>query len=173
MVSDSALHRVYFPTEKWSEHYERNGAHPLITLTKTQLAEFFAGERRIFDIPLSPEGTLFQQKVWNMLRRIPYGKTWSYAEEAKRVGKASATRAVASANGRNPIPIIIPCHRVVPKGGGTGGYSGGVERKMLLLKLEQHYLAPTKQHAKKKSAKSVKKTAKKKKITPRRTAKKK
>lgn len=160
VVSDSALHRVYFPDEKWTEHYERDGKHPLILLVKTQLAEYFAGERRIFDIPLDPEGSEFQKKVWGVLRKIPYGETLSYAQEAKKAGKASAARAVGSANGKNPIPIIVPCHRVVPKSGGLGGYSGGEHRKALLLKLERHYLAPTIQSVKK-AKKKVKKAVKK------------
>lgn len=153
VVSDDALCHIYFPTEKWTERHKRDPKHPLIILAKTQLAEYFAGDRRIFDLPLSPEGTDFQKKVWNTLRRIPYGKTWNYAEEAKRVGKANASRAVGSANGKNPLPIVIPCHRVVPKSGGFGGYSGGVHRKTLLLKLEQHYLAPTLKTSKKPTSK--------------------
>jgi methylated-DNA-[protein]-cysteine S-methyltransferase len=141
VVTDKALLRVYFPGERIAERAERDGKHELILLVKTQLAEYFAGERRRFDIPLSLEGTDFQKKVWGVLKKISYGKTLTYAEEAKRLRRPSATRAVASANGKNPIPIIVPCHRVVPSGGGVGGYSGGSERKKLLLKLEQHYLA--------------------------------
>ena len=164
MVSDAALCHIYFPTEKWTERHERDPKHPLIILAKTQLAEYFAGERRIFDIPLDPMGSDFQKKVWSVLRKIPYGTTLNYAEEAKKVGKASATRAVGSANGKNPIPIIVPCHRVVPKNGGLGGYSGGEHRKGLLLKLERHYLAPEIKPVKraKKSKNKAEKAAKKK-----------
>ncbi len=168
VVSDSALHHIYFPGESWTEHYERDAKHPLIVLTKTQLAEYFSGERRIFDIPLDPEGSEFQKKVWNVLRKIPYGTTLNYAEEAKRAGNAAAARAVGSANGKNPIPIIVPCHRVVPKNGGLGGYSGGEHRKALLLKLERHYLVPDVRPEKK--AKKAKKTTNK---TTNKTSKKK
>ncbi len=139
VVTRDALLRIYFPSDKWNQRYERAPKHAMILRVKTQLAEYFSGERRMFDIPLSPEGTEFQKKVWATLRKISYGKTISYADEAKRAGKSTAVRAVGTANSKNPIPIIIPCHRVVPKAGGLGGYSGGVQRKKLLLKLEQHY----------------------------------
>ena len=139
VVSDDALLRIYFPQEKWTARYERAPKHRLILKVKKQLAEYFSGERRIFDIPLSVQGTDFQKKAWTTLRKVSYGTTITYADEAKRAGSASAVRAIGSANGKNPIPIIIPCHRVVPKQGGLGGYSGGAQRKKLLLKLEQHY----------------------------------
>jgi methylated-DNA-[protein]-cysteine S-methyltransferase len=148
VVSDDALIHIHFPGEKWPPHYERAPKHELILLVKTQLAEYFAGVRRIFDIPLFLEGTEFQLKTWKVIAKIPYGKTITYAEEAKKMRKPHAVRAVGTANGKNPIPIIIPCHRVVPKQGGLGGYSGGVSRKKLLLKLEQHHLGKTKKTAK-------------------------
>lgn len=140
VATDDAIVRIYFPNEKWNERFERLPEHKLIARTKQQLAEYFSGGRRKFDLPLAPSGTVFQRRVWNALTKIPYGKTVTYAEEAKRLRKPSAVRAVGGANGHNPIPIIIPCHRVVQSGGGLGGYSGGVHRKKLLLKLEQHYL---------------------------------
>jgi methylated-DNA-[protein]-cysteine S-methyltransferase len=140
VVSDEAIVRIYFPGEKWTERYERTPRHELIVLAKTQLAEYFAGERRKFDLPLLPQGSEFQIKVWKTIAKIPYGKTITYADEAKKMRKPDAVRAVGTANGKNPIPIIIPCHRIIPNGGGLGGYSGGVSRKKLLLKLEQHYL---------------------------------
>ncbi len=140
VVSDEAIVRIYFPGEKWTERYERTPKHELIVLAKTQLAEYFAGERRKFDLPLLLQGSEFQIKVWKTIAKIPYGKTITYADEAKKMRKPDAVRAVGTANGKNPIPIIIPCHRIIPKGGGLGGYSGGVSRKKLLLKLEQHYL---------------------------------
>jgi methylated-DNA-[protein]-cysteine S-methyltransferase len=140
VVSDEAIVRIYFPGEKWTERYERTPRHELIVLAKTQLAEYFAGERRKFDLPLLLQGSEFQIKVWKTIAKIPYGKTITYADEAKKMRKPDAVRAVGTANGKNPIPIIIPCHRIIPKGGGLGGYSGGVSRKKLLLKLEQHYL---------------------------------
>jgi methylated-DNA-[protein]-cysteine S-methyltransferase len=104
--------------------------------TRAQLEGYFAGERRTFDIPLARRGTAFQQSVWRELERIPYGVTISYAELARRLGKASATRAVGAANGRNPIPIIIPCHRVIGADGSLTGFGGGLGVKQFLLELE-------------------------------------
>lgn len=101
-----------------------------------QLAEYFAGERTSFDVPLAPHGTPFQLRVWRALREIPYGTTWSYGELARRIGKPSAVRAVGLANGRNPIPIIVPCHRVIGADGSLTGYGGGLDRKRYLLGLE-------------------------------------
>ena len=103
----------------------------------TQLTEYFAGRRRQFDLPLHMEGTDFQRRVWAELREIPYGETISYGELARRIGQPGAARAVGLANGRNPISIIVPCHRVIGAGGGLTGYGGGLERKQLLLALEQ------------------------------------
>lgn len=101
-----------------------------------QLAEYFRGERREFDLPLAPRGTPFQLRVWEELRRIPYGATVSYAELAARVGNPGAFRAVGRANGTNPIPVVIPCHRVINTGGALGGYGGGLPVKRALLELE-------------------------------------
>jgi methylated-DNA-[protein]-cysteine S-methyltransferase len=107
-----------------------------------QLAAYFAGELRIFDLPLSPEGTSFQKKVWRGLLDIPYGVTESYGELAKRIGHDLGARAVGLANGRNPIGIIIPCHRVIGANGSLTGYGGGLERKQWLLEHEQSYSQP-------------------------------
>ncbi len=102
-----------------------------------QLQEYFSGKRKKFNIPLDlSSGTLFQQKVWKTLLEIPYGKTESYKWVARQIRKPKATRAVGNANGKNPIPIIIPCHRVVSSDGGLGGYSAGLHNKRKLLKLE-------------------------------------
>jgi methylated-DNA-[protein]-cysteine S-methyltransferase len=103
---------------------------------KAQLAEYFAGRRKTFDIELAPRGTGFQLAVWDALLRIPYGHTISYAELAVSIGKSNAVRAVGSANGANPIPVIIPCHRVIGSNGTLTGYGGGIERKQWLLALE-------------------------------------
>jgi len=111
--------------------------NPLIRKACKQLDEYFAGKRRTFDLPLSPEGTPFQQAVWKRLQEIPYAETISYAQLAKAVGNPKACRAVGSANGKNPIAIIIPCHRVVASDGGIGGYASGVENKIVLLNLER------------------------------------
>ncbi|MET9696312.1 methylated-DNA--[protein]-cysteine S-methyltransferase [Streptomyces sp. NPDC006529] len=101
-----------------------------------QLSAYFAGERTAFDLPLRLEGTDFQRGVWDQLTRIPYGETWSYGELAARLGKPSASRAVGLANGKNPISIIVPCHRVIGASGSMTGYGGGVERKVRLLEFE-------------------------------------
>jgi methylated-DNA-[protein]-cysteine S-methyltransferase len=101
-----------------------------------QLREYFAGERTEFELDLDLAGTPFQQRVWAELRRIPYGETISYAELADRIGRPTASRAVGAANGRNPVSIVVPCHRVIGSGGALTGYAGGLERKRALLKLE-------------------------------------
>jgi methylated-DNA-[protein]-cysteine S-methyltransferase len=103
---------------------------------RAQLGEYFAGERTRFSLPLAPTGTEFQRRVWAALAEIPYGTTIDYGELARRIGRPGAARAVGAANGRNPISIIVPCHRVVGAGGALTGYSGGLERKRLLLELE-------------------------------------
>lgn len=101
-----------------------------------QLAEYFAGVRKAFDLPLCPLGTPFQQAAWAQLRQIPYGQTWSYAKQAAAMGRPTATRAVGGANGKNPLPILIPCHRVIAADGSLGGYSSGLKIKRALLALE-------------------------------------
>jgi methylated-DNA-[protein]-cysteine S-methyltransferase len=101
-----------------------------------QLNGYFAGKLRRFDLPLAPEGTAFQQTVWRALQTIPYGETLSYGGLARRIGRPSASRAVGAANGRNPIPIIIPCHRVIGAAGSLTGFGGGLSTKRKLLELE-------------------------------------
>jgi methylated-DNA-[protein]-cysteine S-methyltransferase len=101
-----------------------------------QLEEYFAGTRARFELPLAPRGTAFQQAVWAQLLRIPFGETWSYGQLARAVGKPSASRAVGAANGRNPLSIVIPCHRVIGADGSMTGYGGEVRRKVKLLDLE-------------------------------------
>jgi len=101
-----------------------------------QLSEYFAGTRKTFDLELAPRGTPFQLDVWKALCEVPYGETITYAELARRVGRPAAVRAVGAANGANPIPIIVPCHRVIGSNGTLTGYGGGIERKQFLLALE-------------------------------------
>ena len=108
-----------------------------LALARGQILEYFAGTRREFELSLAPEGTPFQQRVWQELLRIPYGTTRSYGELAAFLGQPGASRAVGSANGRNPIALIIPCHRVIATGGGLGGFAFGLEMKRRLLSLEQ------------------------------------
>jgi methylated-DNA-[protein]-cysteine S-methyltransferase len=103
---------------------------------EAQLNAYFAGELERFTLPLAPGGTSFQRSVWDALAQIPYGSTTTYSELAARIGRPSACRAVGAANGRNPLPVIVPCHRVVGAAGGLTGYGGGLERKQLLLALE-------------------------------------
>jgi len=102
----------------------------------SQLTEYFAGERKEFDLPLAPAGTPFQQKVWAELCRIHFGKTISYGELAQRIGQPTAARAVGSANGKNPLPVVVPCHRVIGSSGTLTGYAGGIEIKATLLNIE-------------------------------------
>lgn len=109
---------------------------PLLDAAEAQLREYFAGARRTFDLPLAPHGTAFQQRVWTALRAIPYGETRTYGELAAAIGSPNASRAVGMANHRNPIPIIIPCHRVIGANGTLTGYAGGLEIKRKLLALE-------------------------------------
>ena len=101
-----------------------------------ELTEYFAGHRRTFEVPVDLRGTSFQGQVWAVLQSLEFGETITYAEQARRLGKPKATRAVGSANGKNPVPIIVPCHRVVASGGGLGGYAGGLDRKQALLRME-------------------------------------
>lgn len=117
-------------------------AHPVLAQTRSELAEYFAGTRRVFHVPLAPRGTPFQQAAWRALSAIAYGTTRSYAEQARAIGRPTATRAVGAANGRNPIAILIPCHRVVGRDGSLTGYAGGLARKTWLLALERRFSAP-------------------------------
>jgi methylated-DNA-[protein]-cysteine S-methyltransferase len=119
-----------FPGPEWERSERRLGE------VRRQLAEYFRGGRRVFDLELAPEGTPFQLAAWRQLRMIPYGSTISYGEQARRMGKPGAARAVGAANGRNPISIIVPCHRVIGADGRLTGFGGGLEIKGRLLELE-------------------------------------
>lgn len=116
----------------WSE----NPSHPILNETKKQLDSYFTSTRREFDLPLDIIGTPFQKAAWHALMEIPYGETRSYAQQATLCGKPRAVRAIGTANGRNPLSIIIPCHRVIGKDGSLTGYGGGLQRKHFLLELE-------------------------------------
>ena len=108
----------------------------LLNTARCQLDAYFAGARRTFDLPLALNGTPFQQRVWRTLAEFPWGSTFSYAELARRIGKPTATRAVGAANGRNPLPIVLPCHRVIGADGSLTGFGGGLPAKRWLLQHE-------------------------------------
>ena len=112
--------------------------HPVLLETQKQLTEYFAGKRQQFDLPLDFAGTEFQQKVWQALLSIPFGETRSYRDIAEQIGNIKAVRAVGAANGKNPISIIAPCHRVVGTNGKLVGFAGGLDNKDILLRLEKH-----------------------------------
>lgn len=139
-ASDTALTAVYFPTSRHGPPpAERNGwieddgTHPVLARARAQLEEYFAGSRTRFDLPLDAAGSVFERRVWDALLAIPFGSTTSYGELARRLGDPRATRAVGAANGKNPIPIIVPCHRVIGADGDLTGFGGGIERKRWLL----------------------------------------
>jgi methylated-DNA-[protein]-cysteine S-methyltransferase len=111
--------------------------HSVLQAAARELAEYFAGRRREFDVPVAGEGTEFQRKVWDALRRIPFGRTRSYSELAAEIGAPAACRAVGAANGRNPVPILVPCHRVIGKDGSLTGFALGLEFKRALLEIER------------------------------------
>ena len=111
-------------------------SHPILLNTQQQLIEYFSGQRKVFDILLDFEGTDFQKQVWSALLTIPYGETRSYKQIAQQLGNEKAVRAVGAANGKNPISIIAPCHRVIGAGGALVGFAGGLDKKEILLRLE-------------------------------------
>ena len=113
-----------------------NSESPLLCEARRQIREYLSGQRKAFELPLAPAGTAFQRRCFDALRAIPYGTAISYAGEALVIGRPGACRAVGSANGKNPLPILIPCHRVLRSGGKLGGYSAGLEIKRKLLALE-------------------------------------
>ncbi len=113
--------------------------HPLLQRASQQLHDYFSGRRQSFDLPLRPAGSIFQLKAWRELSRIPYGTTISYGEQARRMGDSSKARAVGAANGRNPLPVLIPCHRVIGASGALVGFSGGLKTKEFLLNLERQF----------------------------------
>ena len=114
----------------------REGDSPVLSAARRQLEEYFDGRRQAFDLPLSLHGTGFQREVWRALAAIPYGRTWSYRDLARHVGRPAAMRAVGAANGRNPLPIVLPCHRVIGADGSLTGFGGGLPTKAFLLRLE-------------------------------------
>jgi methylated-DNA-[protein]-cysteine S-methyltransferase len=140
VADDEALLALYVKNEEMplKKGAEKNEAHPILLQAEKQLDEYFNGKRLDFDLPLKPYGTEFQNKAWKALCKIPYGKVWSYGEQAKFLKAPKAQRAVGGANGKNPIPVIIPCHRVIGSSGKLTGFAGGMPMKIFLLKLEGH-----------------------------------
>ncbi|GAA4364353.1 methylated-DNA--[protein]-cysteine S-methyltransferase [Paeniglutamicibacter cryotolerans] len=141
VAAGDALAAVYLPASSQHPAPEQlgepaSGYDPLLERAARQLAEYFTGKRRNFDLPLEPEGTAFQRRVWSALSRIPFGETRTYLDLALELGDARLTRAVGTANGRNPLSIVVPCHRVIGSDGSLTGYAGGLPAKLLLLRLE-------------------------------------
>jgi methylated-DNA-[protein]-cysteine S-methyltransferase len=136
-AADGELTGLYMPAEAHDPPAGAVRDDGAFTTVRRQLEEYFAGERRMFDLLVSPAGTPFQQRVWAELQRIGYGETISYAELAARIGRPTAIRAAGAANGANPVSIIIPCHRVIGSDGSLTGYGGGIEAKRALLDLER------------------------------------
>lgn len=144
VASAEALVALYVKDEEKPKMAEakRNEDNKIIQKTIKQLNEYFAGKRKDFDLPLDPHGTEFQNRAWDALCKIPYGEVWSYGKQAKFLKAPNAQRAVGGANGKNPIPVIIPCHRVIGSSGKLTGFAGGMEMKIFLLKLEGHEVDP-------------------------------
>jgi methylated-DNA-[protein]-cysteine S-methyltransferase len=143
VTSPQGLHTILWDGDSKITAYEKflsrlikSPHEPIIINTRNQLSEYFQGKRKNFDLPLVIQGTDFQVKVWHELLKIPYAQTISYGEQAKRIGDKNKARAVGMANGQNPIPIIIPCHRVIGSNGHLTGFGGGLDKKAYLLKLE-------------------------------------
>ena len=141
VATDAALIAIRFPGEDDARAPVPTLAltpdHPILRAAGTQLGEYFAGARRVFDLPLAPQGTAFRVAVWQALLTVPFGETCSYATIARAIGQPTATRAVGAANGRNPIPIVIPCHRVIGADGSLTGFGGGLPTKRFLLDHER------------------------------------
>lgn len=144
-ADDSGLRVVEFPENRHPAKRDMSwveAEHPVLAETRRQLGEYFAGHRQVFDLPLAPRGTPFQLEVWQALARIPHGQTWSYGQLASHLGRPQAMRAVGAANGRNPLPIVLPCHRVIGASGALTGFGGGLPTKQFLLELEGALPAP-------------------------------
>ncbi|MEI6093519.1 MAG: methylated-DNA--[protein]-cysteine S-methyltransferase [bacterium] len=145
IASDKGVHSVLWEDELKNKAYKafldklrRNEKHQVIVNLKKQLKEYFLGKRKNFDLNIVIEGTEFQKKAWKQLLKIPYGKTISYGEQARMLGDAKKARAVGMANSKNPVSIIVPCHRVIGKDGSLTGFGGGINNKKILIELEKN-----------------------------------
>jgi methylated-DNA-[protein]-cysteine S-methyltransferase len=147
LASDAGLRAILWEGEApgdrvpWPPDVREDPNHPVLMAAREQLQEYFAGDRRSFDVPIDLHGTPFQVKVWRALASIPYGETTTYGEQARMVGDAKKARAVGAANGKNPVSIILPCHRVVGADGTLTGFAAGLESKRALLDLEASVVA--------------------------------
>lgn len=141
VANEQALVAVLWPSDEHNrvrfDHEPVPGTNPVLESAARQLEEYFAGTRHTFDLPLEPAGTEFQQQVWTALTEIPFAETSTYGKQAATIGRPSAVRAVGAANGRNPIPIIVPCHRIVGADGSLTGFAAGVDTKRWLLDHER------------------------------------
>ena len=140
VATDDGVAGIYFTGQKYfpkkEKEWRRDPDHALLKQAKRELAEYFAGKRRSFSVALDPDGTPFQRSVWKSIAKVAFGKTLTYGELAKRTGHPGSARAAGAATGRNPIGIIVPCHRILGSGGALTGYAGGLHRKRALLELE-------------------------------------
>jgi methylated-DNA-[protein]-cysteine S-methyltransferase len=139
VAAETGIRRILWDGEPPPEGALEGGAD-ILDAAVTQIREYFAGARTTFDLPLDLGGTPFQQKVWLELGSIPFGTTISYGEQARRIGRPQAARAVGAANGRNPVPVVLPCHRVIGSGGALTGFGGGLDTKRTLLRHEAEVL---------------------------------
>lgn len=139
VADEQGLREVWFETGRHRREPAPSWVHSpqVLAFARTQMEEYFAGTRQVFDLPLHPIGTPFQRRVWDELARIAYGATISYGELARRIGQPQAMRAVGAANGRNPLPLVLPCHRVIGSNGSLTGFGGGLPVKRFLLAMEE------------------------------------
>jgi methylated-DNA-[protein]-cysteine S-methyltransferase len=140
LASDKGLEGVFFEDQKYhpqrQDDWRRDPHHKVLRQARRELEEYFDGRRKRFQVALEPGGTAFQREVWDAIATVPFGETITYAELAERAGHPGSARAAGAATGRNPIGIIVPCHRIVGADGDLTGYAGGLERKKALLELE-------------------------------------
>ena len=138
-ATDKGLAGVYFKGQKYfpkKRDWQRNARHPMLRQAKRELTEYFAGRRKRFDVALDPQGTVFQRSIWKAIAKVGFGETLTYGELAQRAGHPGSARAAGAATGRNPLSVIVPCHRIMGANGSLTGYAGGLSRKRALLELE-------------------------------------
>ena len=144
VADDKALTGVFFTGQKYQpcieEEWRRNGTHAPLRQAKRELVEYFNGTRTRFTVKIAPRGTPFQRAIWKAISGVGFGRTIAYAELARRAGRPGSARAAGAATGRNPIGIIVPCHRIIGSNGSLTGYAGGLAKKRALLALEEHAL---------------------------------